>query len=97
MQRKKQWWLLLFACASLWWIIVKKIGVKNVIRRILSNFENIFDSENVCVGGRHSSIVVPLDTFKSPNVSLPCVSNVITDVAGTLKKVFVPIFGDVSP
>ena len=32
--------------------------------------EYVFDYVNVSVGGRHSSIVVPLEVFKSPNVSL---------------------------
>ena len=31
--------------------------------------ENVLDSVNVSVGGRHSSIVIPLDTFESPNDS----------------------------
>ena len=44
---------------------------------------NVFDCSNVNVGGRHSSIIVSLDTLKSPNVSSWYVSNDITDVAGT--------------
>ena len=45
----------------------------NVLEKVFDSvgvLENVFDSVNVSVGiGRHSSIVVPLDTFKSPNVS----------------------------
>ena len=57
----------------------------------------MFDCVNVSVGGMHSSIVVPLKTLKSTNVSFWYVANVITDAAGTSKKVFDETFGDVSP
>ena len=59
--------------------------------------ENIFDSVNVSIGGKHLSIVVPLDMFKFPNVLFWYVSNVITYAAGTCKKAFIPIVDNVSP
>ena len=41
------------------------------VRDSVSAFDcaNVLDCANVSVSGRHSSIVVPLDTFKFPNVS----------------------------
>ena len=60
--------------------------------------ENVFDSVNVSVGiGMHPPIVVPLDTFKFPNVSFWYVANVITDAAGTSAKALDETVGDVSP
>ena len=53
---------------------------------LVNGFEYAFDFVNVSTGGRHSSIVVPIDTAKLPNVVPWYVSIAITDEAGTYEK-----------
>ena len=50
----------------------------------------------VGVGWKHSSIIVPLDTFKPPNVSFWYVFEVIIDVPWTPEKALDETISDVS-
>ena len=52
---------------------------------------------NVSVGGRHSSIVVPLDTNNTPNILFWYAAGVIAYTAGTPENAIDPNIGDVSP
>ena len=58
---------------------------------------NVFDCVNVCVGGRHSSSVVSLETSKLPNVVPSYASDVITDATRTPEKALALIVGCDSP
>ena len=62
----------------------------------MSDFVSVGANVNVGIG-RHPSFDVPLDTFKSPNVSSCYVVIVITDDAETPKNAFDETIGDVSP
>ena len=59
------------------------------------NCVNVLDSD-LSAGGRHSLIVVPLETFKPPDVSFSYVFNVIADDAGTPEKALDETVGEAS-
>ena len=61
--------------------------------------ENVFGyvGVNVRVGGRYSSIIVPLDTLKPSYIAPWYVDNVITDAGRTPEKVPSETVGDILP
>ena len=74
---------------------VNVLGWVNVLENMFNSI-NAINFVNMSVGGMYSSIFVPLDAFKSPNVSLWYIDNVITD-AGAHEKAFDETVDNVLP